>query len=228
MSKKLYLDSVNAVNNVFTLDKKISGRWKLLSFTCTNNMFNVTDVNNKIYLNENGTDRVITLDNGYYDINSLQTEMSSKLNSSMTGTVTVTIDADMNKYTIANTINYYFTFGSNTTNSARKLMGFNESDGSNNTSHTSDKPIDLNNNKNIFINISENDDREIEGINYFNTSLIICGKGSFGEILRYVNDDNFDQYIKVRNTKTLTVSIHDLNNNSIDLNSDYSIVFQKE
>ena len=32
-----------------------------LSFQMTNNLFNVDDTNNKIYINENGTDKTITL-----------------------------------------------------------------------------------------------------------------------------------------------------------------------
>ena len=77
------------------------------------------------------------------------------------------------------------------------MLGFNATDGSNSTSHISDYPVDLNCNKNIFINISENNDRDIIGVEYFNTSLLISGDGSFGEVLRYKNVDNFNQYIIV-------------------------------
>ena len=51
-NQKLILHSENSTNNVFTLDHPISGTWKFLCFNMTNNIFNVTDYNNKIYLTE--------------------------------------------------------------------------------------------------------------------------------------------------------------------------------
>ena len=223
----LYLNSEKADNNVFKLDEAIVGKYKLQSFSFTNNMYNVNDTNNKIYINENGDNLTATLTNGYYDINDLKTHLSTVLNSTMSGTVTITLNSNTNKYTIANTLNYYFTFGSNTLNSARKLIGFNAVDGTNATSHTSDVVVDLNPCREFFINIVENDYKNIYGQNYFNSSLFINGIAGFGETMRYINDDNFNQYITLKNTKSMCVEFHDLNENEIDLNSDYSIVLQK-
>ena len=76
---KLYLNSTKGNNNVFKLDKRINGSWKLLSFEMTNNLFNVDDSNNKIYINENNTDGTITLNNGFYAINSLQSELTTEI-----------------------------------------------------------------------------------------------------------------------------------------------------
>ena len=118
-------------------------------------------------------------------------------------------------------------FGTNTSNSARKLLGFNETDGTSSTSQTSDIPVDVNTCKNIFITFQEDDNTDISGLSFFTSSVVINGLGSFGDIVRYNNNDNFDQYVRFRNTKTLTIKIHDLNNNNIDLNSDYSIILQK-
>lgn len=227
MSVRLYLDSRQASNDVFSLTERISGTWKLLSFACTNNIYNVTDNNNKIYFNENGVDLVATLTNGYYELNDMQTNVTTALNASAAGTITSTLDTNQNKMTVTDTLNFYFTFGSNTMNSARKLLGFSEVDGVNALSQTSDIVVDLNTDKNIFVSVDENSDRNVEGVNFFRTSLVICGKTSFGETMRYVNVDNFDQEIKVRNTKKLTFSFHDLNNNVVELNSDYSIIFEK-
>ena len=225
----LYLDSRDATNNRFKLDDKIKGIWKLISFTSTNNIYNVTDNNNKIYINENGSDLTATLTNGYYDSNDLKTNLSTALNNVCTGTVVVTFDENTNKFTITDTLNYYFTFGTNTTNSARKLIGFNQSDGTNGTSQTSDIAIDVCPHKNVFINIKENDDRNVIGTSYFNSSLIINGCQQFGETMRYENNNEyFSQYVKFRNTKTIELEFHDINNNSIDLNSDYSMILKKQ
>lgn len=223
----LVLNSNNARDNIHYLDEAIVGKYKLLSFVFTNNLHNVNDYNNKIYLNENGTNRVVTLTNGYYDTTDFVTHLATQLNLTLAGTVGVSLNNNTNKLTITNTLNYYFTFGTNTDNSARKLLGFNASDGSSTTSHTSDIAIDLNTCKNVFINILENDSKNVNGVNYFNTSLVINGLGNFGELVRYIDKDNFDQYIHIKNTKSLKITTHDINENNIDLNSDYTIIFKK-
>ena len=227
MNHKLVLDSSNARNSVHYLPEPVRGQYKFVSFCFTNNIFNVNDSNNKIYLNENGSDLIGTLTNGSYDANELKTHLSTVLNSTMLGTVSIALDSNTNKFTITNSLNYYFTFGSNTTNSARKLLGFNESDGTNASSQTSDVPIDINTYKNLYINITENDHKNIYGENYFHTSLVVNGLGNFGESVRYIDRDNFNQCVNLKNTKSLKITIHDLQYNNIELNSEYSIIFEK-
>ena len=170
----------------------------------------------------------ITLTNGYYDPTDLTTEFQDKLNSTLSGTVSITLNDNTNKFTITDTLPIYFTFATNTTNSARKILGFNAVDGSASVfTQTSDNPIDLNPCKNIFVSITEDDNRNIEGIDFFNCSLIANGTSEFGGLMRYVDVDNFVQVVKFKNTKKLTVSFHDANNNSIDLNSEYQIILVK-
>ena len=223
---KLFLTGTSN-NAIFSLDNPIGGKWRLLSFCFTNNLYNINDNNNKIYINEGGTDYTITLTNGYYDSNDLTTELSSKLNAGLTGTIGVSLNSNTRKFTITNTKSFKFTFGANTTSSARKLLGMSAVDDTSGTSHTSDNPIDLNTHKNIFINIRENNHRDIISTSHFSTSLVINGLGSFGETIRYNNHDNFDQYLKFRQTKSIKIRTHDMNNNDINLNSDYSIILEK-
>ena len=224
----LVLHSNNARNNVHYLDDAIVGKYKLLSFSFTNNIYNVTDYNNKIYINENGIDYTVTLDNGYYDTTDFVSHLSSKLDSSCAGTITVSLNTNTNKLTITNTLNFYFTFGTNTINSARRLMGFNASDNLiYSLSKTSDIPIDLNTCKNVFVNIVENNNKNVHGVKYFSSSLVINGVGNFGELVRYIDRDNFDQYINLKNTKSLKITTHDIDENDIELNSEYTIIFKK-
>ena len=224
---KLYLHSVNSTNNTFDLDKKICGSWKLLSFNMTNNLYNVDNTNNKIYIDEGGTDRVITLTNGFYDINSLKTELTTEINNICTGTFTITIDTNTRKYTFSSTGNFGFSFGSNIENSARKLIGMNASDDSQTTSHSSDIPIDLNKHKNLFIRIREDENNDVFSVSYFNTSLAINGNGSFGDLYTFTSDDNYNQLVRFKHTKKLKLSFHDVDNNIVALNSDYAILFEK-
>ena len=226
--KLLFLDSEKAQsNNIFVLDKMISGVYKLVSFTYTNNIYNVTDNNNKIYWNENGINKETMLDNGYYDSSDFTSHVLSKLGTDGSGTINVSLDSNTRKFTITNSLNFYFTFGSNTKNSARRLLGFNAEDGSNNTSQTSNNVIDINTCKNVFITIEQDDHRLIEGIEFFNSSLVISGSSDFGETFRYIDIDNFGQYIKVKKTKRLKLLFHDTSNNSINLNSEYQIILKK-
>ena len=226
---KLYLHSSQASNNTYTLDQPITGKYRLLGFNCTNNIFNVNDTNNKIYINENSVNLIGNLTNGYYDASDFITMCSSVLNGVCSGTISISRNSNTNKLTIDNDgFSFYFSFGTNTTNSARKLLGFDETDGTNSTAQTSNIPIDLNTCKSFFINISDNDDKDIQGINFFNTSFFIQGTGGFGEILRYIVRDNFEQIIKFsRGIKKIEIEFHDLNNNSVDLNSEYEILFEK-
>ena len=226
--KLLFLLSSKGDNNIFNLDKRIVGSYKLLSFICTNNIYNITDRNNKVYWNDNGTDRETTLTNGYYDESDFTSMLSSKLNDVASGGMTISLDNNTRKLTITSTNNFYFSFGSNTSNSGRKLLGFNEEDGSNNTSQTSDIPIELNTNKTLFISIGEDDNKDIEGIDFFNASLVINDVIVFGECLRYINNNNFEQYIRFRKpTNKISISFHDDENNTINLNSEYHIILQK-
>ena len=225
---KLYLDSSKMVNGEFDLDEPINGKYKLLSFAFTNNLYNVDDTNNKIYINENGVDLTATLTNGYNDASDLESNISVAMNQVTSGTIVVSYDSKTNKFTITGTLPIYFTFGSNITNSARKLMGFNASDGIPSiTTQISDVAIDLNTYKEIFVNFNENNDRQIVGVNYFNSSLIIFGNCVMGELMRYTKENFGEQYVDFKTTKTITVKMHDLNENVLNLNSDYSIVLEK-
>ena len=225
--KLLILHSDKSNNNVFTLDNRIVGDYQLKSFVATNNLYNITDLNNKIYVGENDTNITITLTNGYYYASDLKTHLQTKMNEVMTGTISVSFDEITNKFTITDTIVFSFDFLANTTNSARKLIGFNEKNTSQSLTHVSDIPIDLNPHKNIFITITQDDNRSLEGIDFFNCSFVVNGHKDFGDVLRYVDIDNFTQIVKFKNTKKINVSFHDASNNNIDLNSEYQIIFRK-
>ena len=224
--KYLYLNSNTATNNKFALDEPINGVYQLEVFACTNNIYNVNDTNNKIYLNENGSNLTCTLTNGYYLTTEFKNHVSDTLNNTTTGTITITLDENTNKLTITNTLLFYLTFGSNTSNSANKLMGFDATDGANALTQTSNQPIDLNTYKNIFMDIKQNNCKNITGTNYFNTSLCINSNVDFGEKIKCVNQDYFNQQICFNNTKQINYTFHDKNHNEINLNSEFEILTQ--
>ena len=107
------------------------------------------------------------------------------------------------------------------------MLGFNESDGVASTSQTSDICIDLNTYKQIFINIAENNDKNIQGSGYFDTTFAIENLQNFGEIMNYNKQYGYEQYVKFHNNKTLDIIFHDIDKNIININSDYIIILQK-
>ena len=216
-------------NNELTVDSKISGNYELETFVFTNNIYNVDGTNNKVYINENSSNLTATLTNGFYDSNDFRTHLQTQMNAVCSGTITVVIDDNTGKLTISNdTHNFYFTFATNTSNSARKLLGFNQSDGTNASSQTSDIAIDLNTHKCFFINIEQNNNKNIDSPNYFNTSFLIQATGSFSETSRYIKNDNFKQCVKFRNEKKIKFKIHDKNNNTLNLNSEWCMVLSQQ
>ena len=225
----LLIDS-NDLNsdNQLTFDNKIQGDYQLETFVFTNNLYNVDDTNNKVYINENSNNLTATLTNGFYDSNDFRTQLQTQMNAVCSGTISITLDDNTGKLAISNdTHNFYFTFATNTTNSARKLMGFNQSDGTNASSQTSDIAMDLNTHKCFFVNIEENNNKNIDSPSYFNTSLLIQATGSFGETARHIKNDNFNQYVKFRNEKKIKFKIHDKSNNTLDLQSEWFMVLRQ-
>ena len=122
--------------------------FRLLKATIPSPPYNVTNNNNKIIFNFNGTDHTITLTNGFYTGSQLATELQTQLNSpGAVSSVTVTFDSKTFKYTISHSsTNLYFKWEENyTTNNSHsyKIFGFRKIDGSASTEVTSDFASDL-------------------------------------------------------------------------------------
>lgn len=122
--------------------------FRLLKATIPSPPYNVTNNNNKIIFNFNGTDHTITLTNGFYTGSQLATELETQLNSpGAVSSVSVTFNSKTIKYTISHlSTNLYFKWEENyTTNNSHsyKLFGFRKIDGSASTEVTSDFASDL-------------------------------------------------------------------------------------
>jgi hypothetical protein len=226
-SKYLFFKSTDITNGYITTYDPLEGNYQLISLSLTNNIFNINSTNNKIYINENSVDLISTLTEGYYTISNFLTHLSTQLNASCSGTITITLNENTNKITITNsTYNFYLTFGTNTTNSARILLGFNATDGTNAISQTSNNPIDLNTNKYIFMKIEQSHNRVgvlFPSNDYFNTSLFLdkFNDTNFGEVYYYnkYNNNHQNQTLHFKNpTKRISISFHDIDNNTINLN----------
>lgn len=99
-----------------------------------------TSSNDKVYFTSNVTAKTATLSAGTYNASSLATQIASAMGTADgTNTYTVTFDVPSRKFTVARATGantFFFTFSTNTTNTARKLFGFPGTDGSAGTTFT--------------------------------------------------------------------------------------------
>lgn len=225
------ISSENKLGNLITLDESLSGIYKLILFTTTNNLYNITDNNNKIYVKINLVLKTATLTNGSYDSTDLKSHMETILTAlEASTTFTITLDSNTNKYTFTSIGNHHsFEFADNTTNSARKLLGFDEENtlGASFIT-TSTNGIQLSPNKIIYMRLREEDNQLVQGQNHFLASFFLYDNSSFGDVFRYENDKNYIQSVKFNRNKNLTSRFYDENWNDIDLNgSDWTLILQR-
>ena len=145
----IHFDNENGGNKVGGYGRLINVvGFRLLKATVPSPPYNVTNNNNKVIFNFNGTDHTLTLTNGFYTGTQLATELQTQLNSpGAVSSVTVTFDSKTYKYTISHSsTNLYFKWNENyTTNNSHsyKLFGFRNIDGSASTEVISDFASDL-------------------------------------------------------------------------------------
>lgn len=217
--KSINRTSGNAQQGNIIYDTPLNGEYTLIDFSMTNRLYNVNDNNNQIYINIGGAS-TLSLVNGYYTQTTLATQIKVQLDTT-SGTFSVAYSSTTGKYTIVETgasTAFTFEFGSNTNNSARFLMGYNESNTSSNATQISPNAIDLSPLKYIYIYLDHEEHRNISSKNYFKSSLLINSSESFGEVMRYSLYKNYNQTVKFKSEKNIFYKFLDLNNNVIDLN----------
>ena len=127
--------------------------YNILEFYMTNSLYNVNLNNNKVYFTESSILKTATLTNGYYTQSELATQLQTQMNSAGSNTYTITFNSNTYQYTISSTGNFGFQFATNTTASARKLIGYSLANKTESTSSTSNNVIDLNPIKCIYIDL---------------------------------------------------------------------------
>ena len=236
---KILLNSENRVsgnshNGSIKLLNALEGEYYVESFTITDRIYNVSDTNNKVYINSyNGatpSNHTLTLTNGFYSETQLRDELSTKLNTISGNTYTVTYDSKTAKYTITETSGdtFKFTFLDNTSNSARKLIGFSKANTSYSTTHTSDIGADLCPFKIICCSLDEVGKKHIKTTEHYHTDLYFSCESSYGGTIRWMCD-KYIQLIDVFKTpKTLNYRFHTIDGNDINLNGQEWILVLKK
>ena len=116
--------------------------------------YTVNTTNNKIYFKVSTTTYTATLTTGNYIPSTLVTEIQTQMNSAYTpdNNFTCTYSSSIGKVTVTHSAtNFQLMFSTNTTASARKLLGFNAEDTVAGLTVTSTNLIDLNCNRNLFL-----------------------------------------------------------------------------
>ena len=216
------------------LHKALAGEYVVESFVMTDRLYNVSNSNNKVYVNSyNGataSNHTLTLTNGYYSETQLRDELSMKLNQISGNTYTVTYDNKTSKYTITETSGdtFKFTFKDNTANSARKLLGFSETNTTYNSTHTSDLAVDLCPQKIIYCNIEEVGRKHIETTVHTHTDLYFTTNSSYGGVIRYTCEECVQNIHFLKTPKRIHYRFHTLEGENIDFNGiEWVIVLHK-
>lgn len=195
----------------------------LVQALINNSMYTINSTNNKIYFNENSTDKIATLTSGLYDTVATSTIMDnikSAMDTASSGynTFTVAFDNNSLKLTISAGNAFSFTFGTNTTATARRILGYNESDTTAGTSQLSPNIINLTPSLNLNINV--NGIGEIDDINSGATTFAI--PIDVGQLLYAVDSyatDKFCQHVTFPNgTRKLHIVVTDDDGNTASLN----------
>lgn len=232
-SKDRTPDSVGSHN--FTIDLKSrsidAGQYDLVFLSIQNTVYTVRNgINNKIYFNENSTNKTATVAAGYYTDSTLPAAIKSALDSASGGfaTFTVTISGATKKTTITSTQNFSLTFGTNTSASIARILGFNKIDTSAATSHTASNIINLSEPLSATIRINQATAGGFYGTNGSWGQIIIPLDFAFGYFKTLTNDSFRQTLVFNDKASKLEFEVKDLEGNPLDLNgSDFEMLIRK-
>lgn len=218
---------------VFECKESLEGSYELTFFQMTNNIYNVsTGENDKVYLTHS-VDGVqeITLDKGSYDAADLAVELKAKLDAISAVVYTVSYALTTGKYTISpDSGTLQFTFGTNTSASARKLLGFLEADTLAAASLVSDVPIDLKLHDMIVVSVLQDNLSYVTLPSGVEASLLIPIENiEFGSRIFHSRNQNFNQLIRFTNsTSRLSVRLFSIDGDLLDINgADWVMAFRR-
>ena len=218
--------SLSTDSSTFVLKPQFQlyGKYQVLYAIMYNTFYSVqTGYNDTIYFYENGTNKTATIAPGQYSTsgsNSIATAIASALNAASEGynTYSVSISAINGLLTVSATNAFQLMFGSNSSNSAAKVMGFTNANTTSGTSATGTLIPFLGgqNSVNIFIQQSTVPSFMTSGTSY--GSILIPINVQFNA-QQYYHKNDFQQVLTFnQSTNVINVQIRDTNNVPISLN----------
>lgn len=192
---------------------------ELLSFNCPLTMYNVNSSNNTIYFND-GSARSVVLPPSNYDVYALIAAIKVAMESVSALTFTVTYSDQTLKITVTGSLAFSFTFGTNTSYSASKIIGFNNANTSSSVTQTGNNAINLSIPLYIMIKV-DGFSSSIKSSNpYDNATFVVSTVGNNSDILTWTPGSFYQQRVLSfnDNVSDLRVVLRDYNNTQIDLN----------
>lgn len=210
------------INSSIVFDK---GWYKLEQFYLPNAKYNVDASNDIIYFTESGVQKTTTLKHGYYDSSNIASEMTTALNSVSSG-YNVILDNTSMKLTITNTQPFGFLWGSNTINSANKILGFSQNDVDESTSITSTYPINVTGY--LWYSLRINNNTSTYTPSGGQASYVIPNNKNNGEFI-YFSDSDLQQHCYFATpSKSLNVMLLDDTDTVVNLQgADFFFVLEK-
>ena len=213
---------------VIHLNQKMMGIYGLYSFIFTNSLYNVGSTNNRFVLTDT-SDVVLAnvlLTEGYYTGGEVATLITDAISD-----LTVKFDDNTSKFTFTYSSNFKLPFGSYE-NTCFELLGFDKSTYiSIASSLSSSHPADFNPHKNLFITINKAN-KPIENNSssaHHDYSFIVSDSlSSFGSLFRYIQEDILKQQnVEIEPTRSLSIQIHDDDNNIIN-STNWTMILQRK
>lgn len=167
---------------------------ELLSASYFNTIYNVRSGSNVLNWTDNGAvARTVTVTPGNYTITTLVAALNTGMQA-IDGTNLVSYSTATGKVTIASGTNITLTFGTNSSTSIAKLIGFTLSNTSAGTSHVGTNVISLSGPEFIYLVIQEFE-RAMESSSQTEdwSSFILPLSGSFGELNTWTKETQFRQ-----------------------------------
>ncbi len=227
-SQRAYYTTTNAGAFTLTVQRPLKGRWRLCQAYVPVSQFNVGATNNVIYFYENNVAKTATLTPGYYDSNSLLTEVATQMNAASGGyaAYSVTQSALPLRITIASTQPFSLQFQTYTANSAASILGYLPVDTALATSQLATNISNLLSVRSY--NISINNQSGFLDATGRLCTFVIPVMSNTGGLAVYEPSITFPQHIDFcQPTATLKIQVTDDNGTPIALSCDFFLILGK-
>lgn len=201
----LLIDSKDRTNNgtsqnfTVTLAENVQGTYEFVSFSMTNNLYNVvTNENDQVHVNHSvDGNNTVTLTEGHYTTATLIVELETQLETISGVTYTVTFDSTNGKITVVpSSGNFGYRFSSVTTRTSRFILGKDAVDDTPVSSLEHDNPVDLRLHDNLAIKIAQDNNQHVTLPNGQEASVLVpIDEIPFGDTIHYKRNQGYSQFL---------------------------------
>ena len=209
----------------------LDGEHAVKNIQIANSCYSVrAGVNDKIYFYENSTAKSATITAGQYTSSTIASAIKTVMDTASGGhnTYTVTFASSTQKITFSASNAFYFQFASNTSASARRIMGFDAEDTASGSSVTSTNAIDLTGTHAVYIAIPEAEHNLRKSGGPLRSSLYVPLNVDVNSFQNLAQSGDFQQILTFDRETALSVKLYDDDGNDLSLNGvEWSMLLQK-